>query len=173
MSWNRGALAKHDRPLFLANLTQHRSLEASALDPTPEIPVVEDLEDEPGFDADARRTTRHLDVALATRDQQSLFHYMHAQTEGSIWPLCQNPYVHNLDALNATSMIGSALAPDLISSIDSIQAFKSAFSSFVKATNATFSSSSSQIDFYDALETQSGYGQLVKGENILFRREHF
>ena len=79
MSWNRGALAKHDRPLFLANdkINSHTNCSTSS---------------------------KYLDVALATRDQQSLFTYVDKKTDGSIWPVCQSNYIDNAEALNAESM---------------------------------------------------------------------
>lgn len=77
MSWNRDALARHDRPLFIAK----------------ENPSITE-----------KVTSTNLDVALATRDQLALFKHVDCCTEGSIWPICKSPYTSNYDALNLKSI---------------------------------------------------------------------
>ena len=84
MSWNRGALAKHDRPLFLAN-SECNNLHSNS----------------------GRMSEKYLDVALASRDQYSLFRYVHNRTDGTIWPACTSKLIDNIDALHADSMNNS------------------------------------------------------------------
>ena len=150
MSWNRGALAKHDRPLFLAGLDKNND---------GNYPGIVNTGDDSGISTHkikiseiSSRRTQHLDVALATRDQENLFKYIHTATEGSIWPICHNPYVHNLDAINVNSITERSMSENtrftesmqsarisesngLTNSIDSLQAFENAYSSYMKSSN--------------------------------------
>jgi len=150
MSWNRGALARHDRPLFLAGLD--KNIDGN-------YPGIMNVSDNSGISTNkieiseiSSRRTQHLDVALATRDQESLFKYIHTATEGSIWPICHNPYVHNLDAINVNSITERSMSENtrftesmqsarlsesngLTNSIDSLQAFENAYSSYMKSSN--------------------------------------
>ena len=145
MSWNRGALARHDRPLFLAGLENECNSEVQKTNNFEKFE--KKPETTPKINKLDPRRTHHLDVALATRDQESLFKYIHTQTEGSIWPICHNPYVHNLDAINVNSITESTRQTTLNSitemtnSVDSLQAFENAYSSFIKSSN--FSNSDS------------------------------
>lgn len=85
MSWNRSALAKHDRSLFLTNqkVNQH---------------------------AQKKTTTKYLDVALASRDQKNLFTYVNQKTEGSLLPILKSSLIDNQKILKLTSIDASLQA---------------------------------------------------------------